>query len=163
MKIGIVSDTHNNIELTRTAVEIFRENNVELIVHAGDLTSPRMLELFNGFPCKIVLGNGDIDVEEISSTCREMGFGDIRDTTIFKAGEKRIIVFHGDNVKMFRDAVFSGEYDYIIKGHTHYFENYISNKTRIINPGSLYGTDEFSIAILDTDEDKVTRIKVEEE
>jgi putative phosphoesterase len=162
MKIGIVSDTHNNIELTRKAVGIFRENGVDLIVHAGDLTSPRMLELFRDFPLKIVLGNGDIDVEEISDVCHKMGYGDIGNKSVFDAGGKRIIVFHGDNVSMFREAVVSGEYDYIIKGHTHYFENYVSNNARVINPGSLYGSDEFSIAVLDTDEDRVTRIRVEE-
>lgn len=161
MKIGIISDTHNTLDLTKKAIEIFKENHVELIVHAGDLTSPRMLELFREFPCKIVLGNGDIDVEEICSLCRDMDFGDIGDKCIFEAGGKRIIAFHGDNVEMFRKAVVSGEYDYIIKGHTHYFENYISNNTRVINPGSLYGSDEFSIAILDTDEDRVTRIRVD--
>ncbi len=161
MKIGIISDTHNTIELTRKAVEIFRDNHVELIVHAGDLTSPRMLELFSEFPCKIVLGNGDIDVEEICSMCRDMGFGSIGERSVFEAGGKRIIVFHGDNVGMFRKAVLSGQYDYIIKGHTHFFENYVTNNTRVINPGSLYGSDEFSVAILDTDEDSVTRIKVD--
>jgi putative phosphoesterase len=162
MKIGIVSDTHNNIELTRKAVGIFRENDVELIVHAGDLTSPRMLELFRDFPLKIVLGNGDIDVEEICDICQKMGYGCVEERAVFEAGGKRIIVFHGDNVSMFREAVVSGEYDYIIKGHTHYFENYVSNNARVINPGSLYGSDEFSIAVLDTDEDRVMRIRVEE-
>jgi putative phosphoesterase len=162
MKIGIISDTHNNIELTGKAVDIFKENNIELIVHAGDLTSPRMLELFRDFPCKIVLGNGDIDVEEICDICNKMGNGCAGERVVFEAGGKRIIAFHGDNVAMFREAVVSGEYDYIIKGHTHYFENYVSNNTRVINPGSLYGSDEFSIAVLDTDEDRVTRIRVEE-
>ncbi len=161
MKIGIISDTHNNIELTRKAVTIFRENGVELIVHAGDLTSPKMMELFSDFSCKIVLGNGDIDVEDICSICSEMGFGSIENKCIFEAGGKRIIAFHGDNVAMFREAVVSGEYDYIIKGHTHHFENYISNNTRIINPGSLYASDECSIAVLDTEEDRVTRIRVD--
>ena len=46
MKIGIISDTHNNIALTKKAIEIFGEKDVEFIIHAGDLTSPKMLELF---------------------------------------------------------------------------------------------------------------------
>ena len=77
--------------------------------------------------------------------------------------EKKIIIFHGYNVPMFREAVASGEYNYIIKGHTHFFENYTSNNTRIINPGSLYGSDKFSIAILDTETDRVEMIRIEED
>ena len=63
MKIGIVSDTHNNIDLTRRAVELFREAGVGMVIHAGDITSPKILGLFEGFDCRFVLGNGDLDVD----------------------------------------------------------------------------------------------------
>jgi predicted phosphodiesterase len=56
-----------------------------------------------------------------------------------------------------------GEYDYIIKGHTHFFEDYTSNNTRIINPGTLYGHDEHTIAILDAAKDKVEKIIINED
>ncbi|HQK08157.1 MAG TPA: hypothetical protein PLR54_10890, partial [Spirochaetota bacterium] len=60
-----------------------------------------------------------------------------------------------------REAVNSGKYDYIIKGHTHVFENYLSGKTRIINPGALYRGEELTIAILDTATDKVEKIRID--
>lgn len=163
MKIGIISDTHNNIEITKKALGIFKRHKVELIIHAGDLTSPRMLDLFREFDCKFVLGNGDIDVEDLNIKAEEMGFGCIEEYCTFSAGGKNFILFHGNNVPMFRKAVASGKYDYIIKGHTHFFENYTSGTTRIINPGSLYSSDEFSIAILDTETDKVDMIRIEGE
>ncbi|HOO70757.1 MAG TPA: YfcE family phosphodiesterase [Spirochaetota bacterium] len=163
MIIGIISDTHNNLAITKKALQIFKEKGVELVVHAGDLTSPKMLELFRGFNCKFVLGNGDIDVEELNRASEEFGFGCIEESCTFKAGGKNFILFHGNNVPMFRDAVASGKYDYIIKGHTHFYENYVSNKTRIINPGSLYSSDEYSIALLDTKTDKVDLIRIDEE
>ena len=163
MKIGIISDTHNNIELTDKAVGIFKSNKIELLIHAGDLTSPKMIDLFKDFDCKIVLGNGDMDIEDMCSKCDKFGFASIDYTCSFSAAGKNFFVFHGNNVQMFRDAVLSGQYDYIIKGHTHYFENYISNKTRIINPGSLYESDECSIVILETETDEVKMIKIEED
>ncbi len=163
MKIGILSDTHNNIEVTRRAVSLFREQKVEIIVHCGDLTSPKMLALFEGFDCKIVLGNGDIDVEDFNAESKRLGFGPIECQCSFKADGKKIIIFHGHDVPQFRNAVASGNYDYVIKGHTHCFENYISNNTRVINPGSLYGAEEFSVAILDTKTGKVERLSVESE
>jgi putative phosphoesterase len=161
MKIGILSDTHNNLAVTRKALELFNDHGVELIVHAGDLTSPKMLELFRHRKCRFVLGNGDIDVEELNRVAGEFGFGCIEEYCTFEAGGKKFILFHGNNVPMFREAVASGKYDYIIKGHTHFFENYTSNKTRIINPGSLYSSEEYSIAVLDTDTDRVEMIRIE--
>ena len=161
MKIGIVSDTHNDIELAKKAVVIFKDRNVDLVIHAGDLTSPKMIEIFKDFKCKFVQGNCDIDIEVINQKSEEMGFGCVDEFCDFKTDGKRFLVFHGNDVPMFRIAVSSGQYNYIIKGHTHFFENYISNETRIINPGSLYGRDEHTIAILDTGTDKVEKIKIE--
>ncbi|OHD67938.1 MAG: hypothetical protein A2W19_06735 [Spirochaetes bacterium RBG_16_49_21] len=163
MKIGILSDTHNNIEVTKKAIGIFIENKVDLIVHAGDITSPRMLRLFKGLECKFVLGNGDIDVEDLNAESQKLGFGNIENSCIFTTGDKKIIVFHGYDVPQFRRALASGEFNYVIKGHTHFFENYVSNKSRVINPGSLYGTEEFSVAILDTESGRVQRIVIEPE
>ncbi len=163
MKIGILSDTHNNIDLTKKAVALFRELNVAKVVHAGDITSPRMLRLFKGLESTFVLGNGDIDVEDLNREAESLGFGPIEESSSFELQGKRIIVFHGNSVPPFREAVASGKYDYIIKGHTHFFENYISNRTRVINPGSLYSGDEPSVAVLDLDTDKVEKIRIEDE
>ena len=35
--IGIISDTHENEESVKKAVRIFKENNVELVAHCGDI------------------------------------------------------------------------------------------------------------------------------
>jgi len=161
MRIGILADTHNNIDLTRRAIAILGKKNVDMIIHAGDLTSPKMLKLFSEFKCKFVLGNGDIDIEDLNRECENMGFGCMDTECVFEAEGKKFMLFHGDNVPKFRNAVASGKYDYIIKGHTHFFENYVSNKSRIINPGSLYGSEEFSVAVLDTETDRVEMIRVE--
>jgi uncharacterized protein len=163
MKIGIVSDTHNNIEIAEKAVSIFKKSSVDLVVHAGDITSSKMLRLFKDFRCKFVLGNGDIDDEALNDQAAKLGFGKIESSSTFEAGGKKIIVFHGNDVPQFRAAMASGEYDYVIKGHTHMFENYLSGKTRVINPGALYGADVFTIAILDTDTGRVERIPIESE
>ncbi|MEW6527192.1 MAG: YfcE family phosphodiesterase [Spirochaetota bacterium] len=161
MKIGLISDTHNDIELVQKAIAIFKERNISVIIHAGDLTSSKIISLFKGFDGRFVLGNCDIDVEEINTTASECGFGCVEHSCQFTLDGKNFMVFHGNNVPMFREAVNSGKYDYIIKGHTHIFENYVSGKTRIINPGSLYRGEEHTVAILDTETDKVEKIRID--
>ena len=163
MKIGILSDTHNDIEMTEKALDLFREREVTLLIHGGDLTSPKMLQYFKGFDCRFVLGNGDIDEEYLNIEAEKLGFGPIEKVATFELEGKNFIVFHGNDVPLFREAVASGKYDYIIKGHTHFFENYVSNHGRVINPGALYGTDEFSVAILDLETDKVEMIRIEKD
>lgn len=158
-----MADTHNDVEAMKRAISIFNGRNIKIIVHAGDITSPRMLNYLKGFDCYIVLGNGDIiDSEEIDMKVQSLGMRSVDTSVEFVCDGKNFMVFHGDNVPMYRAAVASGKYNYIIKGHTHHFENYISNECRIINPGAVYGHDESSIAILDTDSDKVEKISLEE-
>jgi uncharacterized protein len=158
MIIGIISDTHNNVETARMAVNVFRERGVQLVIHAGDLTSAKMLELFREFSCRFVLGNCDIDREAINKSTQELGFGCAETSCDFEVGGKRFFVLHGNDVPAFRKAAASGDYHYIIKGHTHSFENYLQNRTRIINPGATYGERTHTVAILDTEKDEVEQI-----
>jgi len=163
MLIGLMSDTHNDIEATKRAIAIFQSRGIKTIIHAGDITSPRMLQYLKDFVCYIVLGNGDlIDSEEIDVKANELGMKSVDLKSEFELAGKNFLVFHGHDVPMYREAVASGKYNYIIKGHTHNFENYISNGCRIINPGAVYGHDESSIAILDVEADKVEKINLEE-
>jgi len=159
MLIGLISDTHNDVELIRKAVGIFRERDIKILVHAGDITSFRMLDYLKDFDCYIVLGNGDeIDKEDINAKAAALKIRPVASKIEFECEGKKFLVFHGHDVPLYRAAVSSGKYDYIIKGHTHYFENYVSNDCRIINPGAVYAHDESSIAILDIEADKVEKI-----
>lgn len=38
--IGIMSDSHDNLKAIRSALDVFNQANVELVIHAGDLISP---------------------------------------------------------------------------------------------------------------------------
>jgi putative phosphoesterase len=159
MLIGLMSDTHNDVDYIQKAVDIFKERDIKILVHAGDITSFRMLDYLKDFDCYIALGNGDeIDRDDINAKAASLNLRSVESNIEFECEGKKFLVFHGHNVPQYRTAVASGKYDYIIKGHTHYFENYISNDCRIINPGAVYAHDESSIAILDIRADKVEKI-----
>ena len=160
VKIGIISDTHNNIKLSEKAVEIFKNYDVELVIHAGDISSSEIINLFKGLKCKFVLGNTDCEIDKINEKSQSMGFGTVEHLCDFLLNGKRFLVLHGHDAKVVKDAIVSEDYDYIIKGHTHYYEDYISNKSRIINPGSLSDKKERSVAILHLDEDRVEKINM---
>ncbi len=160
MKIGLISDTHNNIEMAKKACEVFKAKKVDMVIHAGDFTSPKIIKLFKDFNCKFIKGNADIDLDLLNQQCKKLEFDCLKENYSFEVEGKRILVIHGNIVPEFRESVASGKYDYIIKGHTHYYENYIRNNTRIINPGSLSGLEENTVAILDLDSDDVEKVNI---
>ena len=158
MKIGIISDTHDNLEMTEKACAIFKSRGIDFIIHCGDFTSSKIVKLFKDFNCRFVMGNADKDSDDLNMECGILGFEGLMESREFELSGKKFLVIHGNVVSLFRDAVASGRYDYIIKGHTHYFEDYVRNNVRVINPGSLFGSDESTIAILDVESGEVEKI-----
>ena len=66
MKIGLISDTHDDINNVQKAIEIFKEEKVSLIIHAGDFIFPGVIDEFKKLKDELpgiriigVLGNND--------------------------------------------------------------------------------------------------------
>jgi uncharacterized protein len=51
--IGIISDSHDNLEAIRKAVEFFNNNDVKAVLHAGDLVSPFTARAFKELKSKL--------------------------------------------------------------------------------------------------------------
>ena len=62
MRIGVLSDTHNNMKSVECIVEIFAKSRVERIVHTGDITQAKVLDALSELNAEIhgVYGNNDI-------------------------------------------------------------------------------------------------------
>ena len=50
MRIGILSDTHDQVRRTRFAVAMLVESGAEALIHCGDLTTADVVEECSGFP-----------------------------------------------------------------------------------------------------------------
>ena len=46
MKVGIISDTHDDFEAINHAIDIFEDNSVGAVIHAGDFISPPVISEF---------------------------------------------------------------------------------------------------------------------
>ena len=158
--IGIISDTHENEEAIKKAVEIFKEKNVEFVVHCGDIISPPMLEYFKGLKMKFVFGNNDGEKEGLSNMAKKFGFERITEEKKFEYKNKKFYVYHGTDKKKLDEAIKSNKYDYVLTGHTHLKKDEKINKTRVINPGALFRIYPYTIALLDVEEDAVEFIKI---
>ncbi|WP_324736009.1 metallophosphoesterase [Thermococcus sp. SY098] len=135
VRIGILSDTHypdKTSYLPNLIFEKFQEDNVELIIHAGDLTSPSVKEVLeNVAPVVAVRGNLD-----------ELIFPEER---ILEVEELKIGIIHGHqflslDTQTLKYKALDMEVDILIFGHTHRFfyevYEFMGKKIALLNPGS---------------------------
>ncbi len=167
MKIGVLSDTHDQGELIRKAVACFNAENVSCVFHCGDWVSPFILHFFRELkaPLRGVFGNNDGD------KFRHLAFKDrwgielayeerFLETEI---DNRKIAVFHGDYSGLVDALVSCGKYDAVFHGHTHQRVNEHQGKTLSLNPGSLMQETSSaikgaSIALYDTQTHTATHI-----
>ena len=140
MKIGIISDTHDNIEDLQKAIKIFNEQ-VKVVVHCGDWCSPFMFIPWKQFKGKTywVFGNNDADIYRFIKLKEKFGI-DIEysdDAMILELDGKKIAVYHGTSPEITDALVKSGDYDGVFTGHNHTKMVETVGKTLHVNPGTL--------------------------
>lgn len=164
MKIGILSDTHNNQKNLLAALDQFRANGIHTLIHCGDMTSPETARALEGFKVICVLGNGDVASGEIRKVLLEQDPENYCGM-VFKGriGGSRIAAAHGHIPGIVDELVHSGEHDYVFTGHSHRHEDRKHNFTRLINPGALGGLhpEDRGVYILDLDSGKAVFLRIE--
>ncbi len=155
MKLGIIADTHDNLDAIREAVGVFNYEGIEMLIHAGDFVAPFTEKPFRKLNAPLVgiFGNNDGDKLLLRGKYREKEVGEIyEDPYEFNLATKKIIVMH--KPKIVDALAASGAYDVVIYGHTH--ESVIKKKEDkkeaiVINPGECCGylTGRKTVAILD--------------
>jgi uncharacterized protein len=159
MKIGVISDTHDQSDLIRQAVDCFNAENVEWVIHCGDWISPFILFFFQKLraPLRGVFGNNDGDRFRHLAFKHKWGL-DLEYEERFlqlELDRKKIAVFHGDYPDLVTGLISSGKYDLVCHGHTHLRVNEYIGNILSLNPGSLMketppAIKGASIAIYDT-------------
>ena len=76
MRIGVVSDTHNNLANCRKIVALFNEAEVDLVIHTGDVTQAKTIDVFGRIvmPMIGVFGNNDVERESLEPAIARAGF-----------------------------------------------------------------------------------------
>jgi uncharacterized protein len=137
MRVGIISDTHDNHRAVRRAVEVFNEQGVDYVLHAGDMARPATASLFaelRGSQFIAVMGNCDVDHVSMKATIQsfggdyyESGFdGEILDKAVYMAHIPHSV----------KQAADSQKYDLVVYGHTHHQDIHRVGRTLIVNPGA---------------------------
>ncbi|MHA1713460.1 MAG: metallophosphoesterase [Candidatus Ranarchaeia archaeon] len=150
--IGIMADSHDNIEMIRKAVNVFNELDVSMVLHAGDVVSPFTARVFKDLksPLHIVFGNNDGD--KISLINFFNGIGEFHGhAAIIEIKKRRIAMVHGVHDFIQDSLAQSNTFDVVVTGHTHNKQYTEIKNTLIINPGETCGylTGQATVASLD--------------
>ena len=142
MNIGVISDTHDDINNVKKAIKIFNNDNVEYVFHAGDYVFPGIVLEFGNLNKNIkflgVLGNNDGEKMGLAKNFQIIG-GDIKwDFGEIILDDLSIGIYHGTNIELTNSLILSNLYDVFIYGHTHIKDNRIIGKTQLLNPGSAH-------------------------
>ena len=155
MLIGLIADTHDNLPMVDRAVRRLNEENVGLVLHAGDYVAGFVIPRFKELNAELigVFGNNDGDHEllkkRFSENKRLQLRGNFAEIT---SGGLKIALLHGGEEEQLEALINHGNFDVVVHGHTHITEIRRKGKTLVVNPGEVCGylTGKSTIALLDT-------------
>lgn len=149
VRVGVISDTHGHVELTRPAVRMFQELGVETVLHCGDIGSMAVVELFAPWPTHFVFGNCDDDQTRFAASIQQAGqschglFGELEIAGV------PVALLHSHDQRLFRQTVHGGKYRLVCYGHTHIAAIDRHGDTVALNPGAIYRGNPHSIAVVE--------------
>jgi putative phosphoesterase len=138
VRIGVVSDTHNNLANVRRIVELFAQARVERVVHTGDITQVKTLRVLAelGAPLFGVFGNNDQgERESLEQAAAELGM-ELADSPLelVWAGRRILVVHDPRELEAHLDG-----HDLVLHGHTHERRIERSAGRLVFNPGECAG------------------------
>ncbi|MDK1030575.1 MAG: metallophosphoesterase [Planctomycetia bacterium] len=157
MKIGVLSDTHDNLEGINAAVNEFRRRKVEVVLHAGDYVAPFALKavLKVGVPVHGVFGNCDGEHAGLAQLMPDISPGPKH----IQLGGAKICMIHDANKITHEDLASS---DIVVCGHTHMTQIETREGCLWVNPGECGGqlTGSSTVVILDIETRRTEVIEI---
>lgn len=159
MLLGVMSDSHDDVDSIERAIEIFQRMGVDEIIHLGDLISPFSLDplIGSGIPFRLMRGNNDAEVLVALKSLEGGGIFHPSPVEIDFNGT-RLVMFHGFGDKELTkftaiSLASSGRFDLIFYGHTHEVHVEEVGEAFVLNPGETCGklTGRKTIALVDTE------------
>jgi putative phosphoesterase len=136
VRIGVISDTHNNLPNVGRIVAILNAARVERVVHTGDVTQAKTLRVLAALrvPLVGVYGNND-EREPLAEAAAEAGFEMVEPPLELAWSGRRILVVH-DPLDV--ERWWSG-HDVVLHGHDHRRRIERDGDRLVFNPGECAG------------------------
>ncbi len=151
MKIGIISDSHDHLDNIKKCMAIFREMNVDYIIHLGDYVNPNSVRSIQEIKLVGIFGNNDGDKFRLMQAFSDINGEIMGDFHEFEEEGIKIACYHGTEPQIKDALIDCQKYDVVLYGHTHEHENSMVGRTLVLNPGTAHGFGSHgTMAIFDT-------------
>ena len=150
MKIAIISDSHDNLPNFKKAVGWIKKQDIEVIIHCGDVSSPDILEcVLADFSGRVLISLGNADADHGWEGYLFSGVEHFQDFGEIEIDGKKIAFCHFPNLA--EQLAKLEKYDIVFYGHTHKpWEEKIGDCC-LVNPGNLAGIHfKSTFAVFDT-------------
>jgi len=137
LRIGVVSDTHDNLRNLSRIARLFAQAEVERIVHTGDITRPQALEALAacGIPIHAVFGNND-ERDALTAVAPRLGVELVEPPFEWSWHGRRIVVAHSPDELV---GAVHEEHELVLHGHTHRRVVERRRSQLVFNPGESAG------------------------
>lgn len=138
MRIGVVSDTHDNARNVARIVEVLNRADVDHVVHTGDITRGVTLEQLAGIDAPLVgvYGNNDVLREELDAAADRLGIR-LAEPPFEAVWEGREILVVHDPREI--EGALREPHDLVLHGHNHLRVHDQTPERLIFNPGECAG------------------------
>lgn len=138
MRIGVVSDTHDNLANVARIVELFDAAGVARVVHTGDITQAKTLHVLSRLhaPLVGVYGNNDRERDALEHAARLHGMALVDPPLSLEIGGRALAVVH-DPENLSPEIL--ARHRIALHGHTHRRVLEERRGTLIFNPGECAG------------------------
>jgi uncharacterized protein len=147
MRIGIISDTHDQIARTAAAVQLLVDSGASALIHCGDITIPDVIHELAPLPSYLVFGNCDFALADLRAAIRAIGATCLEKGGLIELEGQRLAVTHGDSDHELA-LLARRRPDYLFSGHTHKAIDVVRGETRFINPGALHRASRWTVGLL---------------
>lgn len=166
MNIAIISDTHDNLPNLKKVLDYCQKNEIEKIIHCGDLATLETLDFLNdNFAGEIFFTFGNMDDGHVANDLQNKT--QHKHTQIFpdfghlEIADKHVAFVHYPEVA--KQLCETGKYNFVFHGHTHKPWTEVINNCTLLNPGNVanqYYPPTF--AVWDTSANKFELIRINE-
>ncbi len=152
--IGVLTDSHSNLQNLQTAAAILSQRGVRTAIHCGDICTPASVQALRGLDVHWVFGNCDLDHGTLRYTMEQLGHTCHGLVGSMAASEHRIGFTHGHQQSLLDELINDGRHHYVCHGHSHTTRDDTIGTVRVLNSGALAHARPTTLMVLDTDTGK---------
>jgi len=167
MRIGIISDSHGQIERLTSAMAILARRGAQAVVHCGDVGTVACLRALAGGGMAAYAVAGNMDSHHLRELIQAARSANVQYSTELVAvdvgGGKHLAATHGHDETLLEELIVGQQFAYVCHGHTHRVRDDRYRAVRVINPGALHHSRRPgypTAALLDTDTDQLSLLRV---